>query len=153
LHCPRFYNIADLVIEDCRFINTELDANNCAIIAKNSSFIGTVNGSTIGDGGAVLLSHTISIFDHCTFVNNSAYRNDTWHGGSGGALSIVNSTVTLIEPIIEHNLAAYGGGVCVMNGDLSIYGDRLVLNEARVANVSQTLKLGGVGGCHGYYPP
>lgn len=145
-NCPRFYNTADLVIEDCRFIDTELDANSCAILAKNSSFAGTINGSIIGDGGAVLLTHTIGIFDHCTFINNSAYRNDTWHGGSGGGLRIVNSTIALIEPIIEHNLAAYGGGICVVNSDLSIYGGRIVFNEARVANVSQTLKLGGVGG-------
>lgn len=143
---PRLYNTADLVIEDCRFINTELDANNCAILARNSAFAGTINGSRIGDGGAALLTNTIGIFDHCIFAENSAYRNGTWCGGRGGALSIFGSTITLIEPIIEHNIAAYGGGICVVESNLSIYGGKIVSNEAREVNVSPTLKLGGVGG-------
>jgi hypothetical protein len=74
------------------------------------------------------------MFDHCAFVNNSAYRTGTWNGGSGGAMRINRSTATLIEPIIERNLAAYGGGICAVDSDLFIYGGRIIHNEAREVN-------------------
>ncbi len=61
-------------------------------------------------------------------------------------MRINRSTATLIEPIIERNLAAYSGGICAVDSDLFIYGGRIIHNEAREVNLSPTSKLGRVGG-------
>ena len=119
-NCTRLYNCANLIIENCRFIGSELDADDCTILVKNSSFTRSINGTKVGEGGAVSLYKVAGVFDHCAFVGNSAFRNGTWSGGSGGGLHIANSTVTLIEPLIASNVAAFGGGIGVVDSDLTM---------------------------------
>jgi hypothetical protein len=124
----------------------ETGNGHTTVTLKGLTFKHCVNGSSVGFGGAVNLYNFSAMFDHCAFVNNSAYRTGTWNGGSGGAMRINRSTATLIEPIIERNLATYGGGICAADSDLFIYGGRIMYNEAREVNLSPTSKLGGVGG-------
>ncbi len=145
-NCPRFYTMANLVIDHCRFIGSDLEADNCTLVVKNSTFENSVNGHPVGFGGAASLNKVTGVFDHCSFIKNSAYRSGDWNGGSGGAMRINRSTATLIEPIIERNLATYGGGICAADSDLFIYGGRIMYNEAREVNLSPTSKLGRVGG-------
>ena len=151
-NCLSLNNYDNLIIGDCQFIDSWLDIHGSSILVKNSTFRHCVNGSSVGFGGAINLYNSSAMFDHCAFVNNSAYRTGTWNGSSGGTMRINRSTTALIEPIIERNLAAYGGGICAVDSDLFIYGGRIIHNEAREVNLSPTSKLGGVGRCYRYYP-
>jgi hypothetical protein len=143
----QIYDDANLIIENCRFINSELDAHNCTIFVKNSSFSRSVNGTNAGEGGAISLYKVMGILDNCTFINSSAFHNDTWVGGSGGGLYIDKSIVTLIDPIIMGNIASTGGGICVADSNLTIHDGRIMYNRALPINYTNPVSyFGGVGG-------
>lgn len=139
---------ANLVIENCSFVRSQLIATDCTLQVKNSSFSNSVNGTNIGDGGAVSLHKVAAVFDHCTFTENSAFRNGTWSGGSGGAMIIGgNSTITLIEPLIQDNIAAFGGAICITNSTMAINGGKIMRNHARPVNYTNPISyFGGIGG-------
>jgi hypothetical protein len=143
-NCSRFYTTANLVIDHCRFIGSDLEANNCTLLIKNSTFEHSVNGNPIGFGGAASLDKVAGIFDHCKFIKNSAYRSGDWNGGSGGALWVRNSTIALIDPEIRENKACTGGGLCVIDSTIMVYGGNIADNHALEVNIP-TAKFGGIG--------
>ena len=145
--CARVYDNANLVIEGCKFINSELDAHGCNVLVKNTIFERCVNGTDSGEGGAISLHKVTGVLDNCSFIGNSAFRNSSWCGGSGGGLYIDNSTITLIDPIIMDNIACTGGGICVSDSDLTIYGGRIEYNRAIPINYTEPVRyFGGEGG-------
>jgi len=51
-------------------------AADFTFLVRNSSFIGSMNSTNVGDGGAVSLNKIAAVFDHCNFAdNNSTFRN------------------------------------------------------------------------------
>ncbi len=134
--------MANLVIDHCRFIGSDLEADNCTLVVKNSTFENSVNGHPVGFGGAASLNKVTGVFDHCSFIKNSAYRSGDWNGGSGGAMWVRNSTITLIDPEIRGNKACTGGGLCVIDSTVMVYGGNITDNRAVEVDIP-TAKFGG----------
>jgi len=53
---------ANLMIEDCSFIQSRLAAADCTLLVKNSSTSHSADGTKVGDGGAVSLRKAAVVF-------------------------------------------------------------------------------------------
>jgi hypothetical protein len=122
---------------------------DCTIIANNSFFVDGANGTgkEFQFGSAFSLYRVTGTFNHCAFVNNTAYRNDSGYlGGNGGALDIFNSSIDFVDTLFEYNSAASGGAIFAINSKVNITDCDMTRNYARTVEYPPKVIWGGNGG-------
>lgn len=156
--CIRIYAYAEVVAENCRFENASLDVLDGSLYAKDCVFTGGRLKTCSDHGGALTLHSSSALLDHCSFVNNSAFLNASTNdepnciggrcdGGSGGAISMSNSSMILLRPVMDGNVACSGGAICLINSDLVVRGGRMTNNHALPINYTNPVGFfGGEGG-------
>ena len=132
---PRIYSNGDLTLERCHFINSSFSANNGILVARDRVF---ERGKTLGcgsDSGGLTLYNIVGCMTNCSFLGNEAYQNtSSCNGGTGGGLAVSNSDVILDDPVIEGNMAAWGGGIAVFDSTLRVNGGKIGNNLANPIN-------------------
>ena len=84
-------------------------------------------------GGGIYASDSDLVVENTTFYDNEAYGSGSWwsSGGSGGALAVVDGTLSMNGSLMSANSATVnGGGIYSENSDLSISTTSLTQNEA-----------------------
>ena len=145
---PRIYSNGDLTLERCHFINSSFSANNGILVARDCVF---ERGKTLGcgsDSGGLTLYNIVGCMTNCSFLGNEAYQNtSSCNGGTGGGLAVSNSDVILDDPVIEGNMAAWGGGIAVFDSILRVNGGKISNNLANPINYTNPVRyFGGIGG-------
>ena len=157
--CIRIYAYADVVAENCRFENASLYVQGASLYARDCVFTGGRMKTCSDDGGALTLYDSSALLDHCLLFNNSAFLNASasggvscigggnCDGGSGGAISMTNSSMVLLNSIIDSNVASSAGGICLVNSDLVVRDGRITNNRALPINYTNPVDFfSGEGG-------
>ena len=157
--CIRIYAYADVVAENCRFENASLDVHGGSLYARDCVFTGGRLKTCSDHGGALTLHDSSALLDNCLLFNNSAFLNASasggvscigggnCDGGSGGAISMTNSSMVLLNSIIDSNVASSAGGICLVNSDLAVRDGRITNNRALPINYTNPVDFfSGEGG-------
>ncbi len=145
---PRVYSNANLTLERCHFINSTFSVNDGSLIARDCTFEHGKLRSCSDDSGGLALHHVTGALTNCSFIGNDAFLNTSaCNGGAGEGLVVSCSNITLIDPVIESNIAAWGGGITAYNSTLKIHGGRIMHNRALPVNHTNPVShFGGIGG-------
>ncbi len=120
----------NLIVEDSEFVNNATTDAGGAIAEDYGTLV--LSGSSLrnnrasGDGGAVeiYLSQYAEITD-CDITENVSSAN-----GGGIVADNGNSTISLLDCLIDSNEATYGGGICVYSGSVTSTNLTIVENYA-----------------------
>jgi hypothetical protein len=156
--CLRIHAYAGVVAENCRFENASLDVMGASLYARDCVFTGGRIKTYSDEGGALNLYESSTLLDDCSFLNDNAFLNasasegpnyigGSCDGGSGGAIFMTNSSVVLLNPIIDSNFASSAGGICLVNSDLVVRDGRITNNRALPINYTNPVDFfSGEGG-------
>ena len=142
-------DVSDIVIDNCKFINSTATQNGGAIYAKGAFINSTVKNSEFAsniatkNGGAIyfLINSSGNLFENITFYNNGA------NGADGGAINFHAqlSKTTFNNLTFLNNHAANGGGA--INTDHNVNDNNSYANSTFINN---SAKNGGAFNGYGY---